>query len=403
MSELVYLIDSKNNNDSKNDLYYFDFNLDKWRKCYSINSYPYNLYKYEFEDSEETFITCPDSYRLTNNINNIPSNEEMYKEKEWRDAVVKDNEELDMYQKEEWHKMRVGWIKCDVIPDVLHLVPRKRNSENNNLCGYYYKETKKIAKSCTHNKVLSIEELNKEKEEEERIKEIREDRKKKISEIESRLKLFKIKNLKYYFYDTLPYYHTLKINNDNKLLEKELFIKEEFYENYITENTYKKAIASLAYNCEKNNYDGVSIKDEYEVIDSNVNFKDYDGFYNIEIHNATYATLKSVNVSIDADIINSSDEKKIFGFNDITENNPLFNTSYSILNIKTDGDKITFNGILLSILPRRILVSSQKHIPIHFISKNFILLHNTCFYTSEKISYDRLEETTNESYKLSVL
>jgi hypothetical protein len=146
MSELVYLIDSKNNNDNENDLYYFDFNFDKWRKCYSTDSYPYNLYKYEYEDSEETFITCPDSYRLTNNINDVPSNEEMYKEKEWRDAVVKDNEELDMYQKNEWHKMKVGWTKCDVIPDVLHLVPRKRNSENNNLCCYYYKDTKKIAK-----------------------------------------------------------------------------------------------------------------------------------------------------------------------------------------------------------------------------------------------------------------
>jgi len=282
------------------------------------------------------------------------------------------------------------------------------NSKNNNLCCYYYKETTKIAKSCTHTKVLSIEELNKEKEEEERVKEILEDQKKKILEIESRLKLFKIKNIEYYFYDILPYYHTLKINNDNKLLEKELFVKEEFYEDYITKNTYKKAITSLAYNCEKNNYDAISVKDEYEVIDSKVNFKDYDGFYNIKIHNATYATLESVNVSIDADIrwqdtINSSDEKKIFGFNDITENNPLFNAPYSILNIKTDGDKITFNGILLNMLPRRILLSSQKHLPIHFISKNFILLHNTCFYTSEKISYDRLEETTNESYKLTVL
>lgn len=201
----------------------------------------------------------------------------------------------------------------------------------------------------------------------------------------------------------MPYYHTLKINNDNKLLEKELFVNEEYYQNYISSNTYKKGLASLAFNYEKNNYDAISIKDEYKVIDSKVNFKDYDGFYNIEIHNATYAILESKNISIDADIINTSDDKKIFGFNDITENNPFFYAPYSILNIKTDGDKVSFNGILLNSFSRKILLSSQIFIPIHFLSKNFLLLHNTCFYNSEKVSYDRLEEASNPSYKLKVL
>lgn len=403
MSELVYLIDSKNNNDSKNDLYYFDFNCDKWRRCNTINSLPYNLKKYEFEDSEETFITCADSYRLSRDLDNVPSIQEMYKEKEWRDTVVKDNEELDMYRNEEWHKMKVGWIKCDVIPDVLHLVPRKRNSENNNLCGYYYKEGKDLAKSCTYTPIISEEQLKQEKEEKERIELQREYRKKKVIELESRLKLFNIKNTDYYFYDILPYYNTLKIKNDNKLLEKEIFNNEEHYQEYISSNNFKKGLFSLAYICEKNNYDAISIKDEYEVIDSNIIFKDYDGFYNIEIHNATYATLKSRNIDIEAEIIDSSDNKKIFGFKDITENNPFFHAPYSILNLKTDGDKITFNGILLNIFPRKVLLSSQNHLPIHFKSKNFLLLHNTCLYNSEKISYDRLEEASNPSYKLKVL
>ena len=43
MSDLVYLVDSVNNIDNQNNLYYFDFKYDKWEKCFKIKSYPYYL------------------------------------------------------------------------------------------------------------------------------------------------------------------------------------------------------------------------------------------------------------------------------------------------------------------------------------------------------------------------
>lgn len=181
-------------------------------------------------------------------------------------------------------------------------------------------------------------------------------------------------------------------------------MNQEGYQDYLSSNNYKKGLASLAYHNQKNNYDSVSIKDELEVTNLSVKFEKYDAFYNIKIHNATYAKLNLFNLEIDADIIdNVNDNKKTFGFNDITENNPLFiNYSFSTIKIITDGDKITFNGMILETLPRKIMLYSQNHIPIYFYKKNIILFLSSSFYSPEKIEYDRIEKTINPLYKLNI-
>ena len=88
MSGFEPLVGFKNDFDD-NDLYYFDFSSDKWVKCKPIGRLPYNLCKYQIENSEQTFVTCTDSYRLIDNLDKALSKDEMYKEKEWRDNVVK--------------------------------------------------------------------------------------------------------------------------------------------------------------------------------------------------------------------------------------------------------------------------------------------------------------------------
>ena len=133
MSSFENLVNFKNNA-NKNNLYYFDYCDNQWIECTSIGTLPYNLCKYQVKNSDHTFITCIDSYRLTNNLNDVSSNDDMYKEKEWRENVVKDQEEVDLYAKGEWHKMIVAWIKADIIPDVLHLKKRRNESD---LCGYF--------------------------------------------------------------------------------------------------------------------------------------------------------------------------------------------------------------------------------------------------------------------------
>ena len=90
------LVGFKNNFDD-NDLYYFDFNNYTWKGCKPIGKLPYNLWQYQDINSDHKFITCPDSYCLTDNMENVLSNDEMIKEKEWRDSIVKPQEEVDVF------------------------------------------------------------------------------------------------------------------------------------------------------------------------------------------------------------------------------------------------------------------------------------------------------------------
>ena len=417
MSQFEHLVNFKKKI-NKNNLYYFDFSNNTWMECKQIAQLPYNLCKYQVVNSDNIFITCDDSYRLTENLENVSSNEEMHREKEWRDNIVKAREEVDLYAKDEWHKMVVAWVKADIIPDVLHL--RKRRNESD-LCGYYYKESKSLAKSQTKTPIISEEQLQKEKEQDERALKYRQERHNKIDEIEKSLKLFRIKDeyhrcyapriKELFFYDTLPYYQSLKLNNDKKLILKEEWSPNAkiTYEEYLESSNLKKGFAKLALNTcfEERTADMVSIEDEYTDIKncSQPLKTDYDAYYNIKIYNATYAKLKIDRVEIDSDVVDSTDDKKILGFKDITETNPIFNSTLSnTLWIHTDGDKITFDGILMDSIPRYITKCAQKFSVIHFPSKSFVLLANTFCYFTMTFDYERIEETPHiSSYKLDRL
>ncbi len=85
--------------------------------------------------------------------------------------------------------MKVAWVKADIIPDVLHLKKRRMESE---LCGYYYKESKILAKSQTKTPVITDEQLKEEKEQDERAIKYRQEIHNKHNEIE---KSFSFKRL----------------------------------------------------------------------------------------------------------------------------------------------------------------------------------------------------------------
>ena len=415
MSGFEPLVGFKNNFDD-NDLYYFDFSSDKWVKCKPIGRLPYNLCKYQIENSEQTFVTCTDSYRLIDNLDNALSNDEMYKEKEWRDNVVKKNEELDLYSGGKWHKMVVAWIKADIIPDVLHLKSRRNES---NLCGYFYKESQSLAKSCSKTPVITQEQLQKEKEQDEQSMKYHQEKRDKIIKIEKTLKLFKIKDechkfyadsiKKVFFYDTLPYYQSLRLDKEQKVISKEDWSPEAkiTYEQYLAYSNREKGFINLVRQTnriceEENTTDMVSVEDEYTDLKKsqieNCNYQylkcDYDAFYNIKIYNATYATLCCDPRKIDCDIIDTIDGKNIFGLKDITETNPIFNGAIAdTIRIETDGDKITFTGLLMDYMPRRILKNSQYFTVIHFPSKGFVMLCNTFCTATNIYPYERIEET----------
>ena len=146
----------------------------------------------------------------------------------------------------------------------------------------------------------------------------------------------------------------------------------------------------------------VSVEDEYTDLKKcqieNCNYQylkcDYDAFYNIKIYNATYATLCCDSRKIDCDIIDTIDGKNIFGLKDITETNPIFNGAFAdTIRIETDGDKITFTGILMDSMPRYILKNSQLFTVIHFPSKGMVMLCNTFCFATNTYPYERIEET----------
>jgi len=413
MSNFEHLVSFKKEANN-NNLFYFNFSDNTWTQCKPVGQLPYNLCKYQVENSDDTFITCTDSYRLTDNLDDVLSNDEMYKEKEWRDNVVKGREEIDLFSKDEWHKMIVAWVKADIIPGVLHL--RKRRNESD-MCGYYYKESKNLAKSCTQTPAITEEQLQKEKEQDERTTKYIQEKNDKIDKIEKSLKLFKIKDechsfyapsiKDFFFYDTLPYYQSLKLNNDKKLLSKEDFHPDARvnYEDYLSYDNRRKCLGKLVFHTNRETADMVSIEDEYTNIKKCYQplKTDYDAYCNIKIYNATYANLECGYQKIDCDIIDSIDDKNIFGFKDITETNPIFNSTLAnTIAIETDGDKITFDGILMDSMPRYITKCAQKFSVIHFPSKNFVFLANTFCGTTMPFPYDRIEETPHiSSYKLN--
>lgn len=395
MSNFDHLVNTSNIKDNRNNLFYFDFEGEKWIKCSSVHSYPYNLFKYDLDGTDKSIITCSDSYRLIENLDNPPSIDEMYKEKEWREELVSPGVEVDMQLKGEWHKMRVAWTKSDIIKDVLHLQARDNPNKNNQLSGYYYKESTRLAKSSTHTRVIPQEELDKEKQEEEEFKIWKETQEKILTDLVKPLKVYNIKDTKHCFLDFFSYYKTLKIIHTTNLLDKKLFKTEEQYQEYVASSKYKRTIVDLSWymGLSEEKYDGLSTIDEVEVKNGKFDLRDYDGFYNFKIHNATHAKLVSYDVEIEADVLEEfPDGKKTFGFKDITEDFPLFSGNLSYTNIVTDGDKISFNGLVLNTLARKIYILSNFHIYLPFKSRNFIFLHSVSFYSSSKVDSDRFVE-----------
>ena len=75
-----------------------------------------------------------------------------------------------------WIKGKVCWTKADIVPGVMVIGPREH--PNINSFGYFYKESRRFAKSCTYTEVMTQEELQQEEKDRlEIIKKIDEEKK----------------------------------------------------------------------------------------------------------------------------------------------------------------------------------------------------------------------------------
>ena len=206
-------------------LYYYMFDTCSWVKVTPLDRLPYNLCSYRIEEKDDTqvVVTCRDSYRLSNVIPENTDHEEMLRQKKWRDKLVGKGKEFDfLTSNNQWKKGVVCWIKADIIPDVLHIGNRNNPciSFGNDVNGYYYKESNRFAKSCTHTRIITQEELDEEKRQRDLLKQkiIEEDNM--VTQLKKSLKMYVIKKYKSAAYgsmcgrvgfiDTLPYYNNLK-------------------------------------------------------------------------------------------------------------------------------------------------------------------------------------------------
>jgi len=400
------------------NLFYYDFDTKTWLRCHPLDFLPYNLcsFKLDWGTEEKCVVTCKDSYRLTEKIPENTDHDFMLREKVWRDEIVHAGAEFDWNLKGEWVKGKVCWTKADIIPGVVVIGPR--NCPNINGWGYYYKESKRFAESCTYTRIISQVDLDEEERERQAAIKRRENREECVKEWSEKIGMKcpeKYKHAAYSagmcgrmgFVDTLPYYHSLKrcpIEMTKEVIGNSIE-KEEDRRKFLEED-HKTMIGLIGLVSKASDgysvvYDSNEIKPQY----NKYNDKHYatlsgsDGFFDIRVHNATFAYLycgdrdddNEYNRKIDLEKVNM-DGKDIFTFTDITYDNPLMPAqSGSQLTFFTNGDLVTYKSIWMDVPERTILHTFGNSYAIsHFPKLGRILLNGHVWQPSMSLSYDEL-------------
>ena len=345
-------------------LFYYDFDLKRWRPCQIQSHLPYDLSTYRLLDHEnEVVVTCSDSYRLSAQ-NTEEELQRLEGERKWRRDIIQKGAELDFCSLEGWIKGWVVWTKSDIVPGVLCLCHRKTRR----LIGYYFHESKKLAKSSTHTHKFTEEELQNEKREEEAAEVRFQEREKTLKDFKSKIPRYSVKGYTIQFYNVLEYYKTLKRYPKEVTVAS---IQEYMKKNNPSASWDPKFEKDPLYRCfgafvsYAQDFDVVftSVKETLDKETSTHEFGKGDAYFGIEIHNATYAKLR----------IGRSDPVPVFEldqssngnftFADFTYENPLFpGTSGDRFYWETDGDRITYKIITIQNGPRSMMADLEnKH------------------------------------------
>ena len=312
----------------------------------------------------------------------------------------------------------VCWTKSDIIPGVVLAGPREH--PNINGFGYIYKESNKIAKSCTYTHKITDEEIDEEKQLIIDMKIENEKREAKISELKTTLPyicpLKYVTNAckgsgfygKFGCYDLRNYYNTLKIKNEPITKQLIKSRRESFDENDI--KPFKLCLCGLL--C-FSDYDICYVKVTDDVVTENNHnicnlptkitdditkhktylLHEFDVFCNISVHGASYAKLKCSDgeIDFDMDVSAVSDvASDVFRLTDMTLQNPLFKASSGdSLRILTDGSIIKYNGMNLQSDARRTMSGfSNAYALSWFDSKKILLMMGHMWQPSVLCNYD---------------
>ncbi len=347
-------------------LYYFDFGRSAWRKVVPLDNLPYNLCSYRFVDDDQDndgkcVVTCHDSYRLTTDPDNEPSPDALQAQRTWRDAIVKKDAEFEYLnvKNETVQRAKVCWTKADIIPGVVVCGPRE--FPNMNGFGYIYKESRRFAKTGTHLPLLTEEDLEKERNEEEEADRRREAFQQRVESVKrTYMKRYTLKvptkprhvaNMYVRshdgFCDTLPYFQTLRPYPheitvawiENKMRER----GETDYKWNPNISTHHCIMASILLEDEPYDWCFATHTDHIESYNA---LQGADCYFDVRVTGGTYCRLHcgdsddEGNYGRDFDFVKDGDT---WTLPDVTIANPLFAaTAGSTLRIETDGDTLTY-------------------------------------------------------------
>ena len=439
--------------------WYWDFETDSWIKCTPINRLPYDLcsFKLDNDPDDVCIVTSLDSYRLIHNLDDAPSIEQMYKEKEWREQLLTPGKELDFQQKpntDNYVKAKVYTTYSDIIPGVLMITSRKQPYE---FYGYYYLESKQLFKACTFTDKITKEELIQEYNEAQYFKLKCQNRQNQIEEIKSQLPfvcahkyLAANKKGEVHFvcytavFDTRSYYKNLNmfpvefgkltrevvmdhyiglLDEEEKYdLANEL---DQIYNSDGTKQTGKliKFLANKGYQILWDMEEGLITKEpakqfwatkkenelpnkKYFELESG-----YDAYWDIRVYGATWAKFVLMEDQgelreIPMDLVDGSDgSEPYFTFNDITQSNPFFNTGAmsAKIRIETDGTSYSTKKMIIDKDSLKIVSRLGNYAVTWFDSKNLTLflghLWQPSFieYTNNLIQIEYLGPNSNKT------
>ncbi len=386
-------------------LYYYDFSQNKYRPCKLTESLPYDLgmYKFQDENANTVFVTCSDSYRLSDD----PDGHIDPSEKEWRDVICQndDVDELDFYDNNNnWIKAEVAWKKADIVPNVLCLQHRKTILG----LGYYYIESKRLAKSATYTQLFTQEELDKEIQDEIESKKQFEEEKEIILNIRKRLPTIYFDEGKAWAKDMIindltSYYG--KLNLIPQMSDEELMKKTTDNNINKLENVSRALLTLISENCDGAYYDSMPLTLEYNSYDKiyySQLLSGCDCICDIKVNGLTPDDCESIKLTYNFhdDVCDGIWNGNEFIFPDFTITNPLvkpmMGTSlqiciYGLKKENKDDIKCHCKGIMLNIIPRKIVLENGPWAVSKVPSKSSWLLAGHLWCPSKLVPYDEIE------------
>lgn len=382
MNVINHLVKLENN--FEDELFYvFDFSMNEWIESKITNHYPYNLHKFVLSNGKEE-INCINSYRISKDLLSVPSNEDMLKlyiahEKLLKDKIMYSKITNIIYNKNLYFKENDMYctcnihIKSDIIPGVIFAFNEYHYYEDTFFEVNVPEETKKKNLKYFEDAYKKLEEENKKRQE--------------IINNFPIIKEFDNKNIGKIL-DIRPYWKSIEFFPEAITYdviaksEKKLALNEEQFNEYFKKNIINKATCGLLLYEDK--YKWVFTNQNDKIENNNFVLDSFDGFFDIKIMGGTYARLKYYESEIELEKNNN-----YFTFSDITKENPLIRPVTEKIHIYSDGEYISYKGIVMDKFIRRTLVSyNEKYILGLFPTRNLILILGNFGYGSTIINLE---------------